>query len=354
MDITKKVPLFIIFIVIIFILVLVVILSSLGSSEKAVEKVTPKIKTKAEKKITFSDINLTPVHVSKESDSLCFEFNDLCHDISYIFGSEFDNSVVSIYRINKINSENSENSENDDSSQNSQNLYELFYTNVYSGNYGFVLSSNPYNVNASYFQLGTKLDLQNIKYKCIYLDQATRYKVVVNNVINSVYKVYRFTINYDIRETNSPKNISPKSLSLGLSEYDLEYKIKTNYPNSKERIALSRLDYKKWEFSKSGTYLLAFLKNKYNFSIKDKNSGKEWSSNSKNYLNPEIEYEVIEDPNLIITNLDENIHPKSFNSDFVQFVNTPFTLYDHFLYGPKRKKVDVINKISNKILIYKL
>jgi hypothetical protein len=336
MDITKKVPLFVIFIVIIFILVFVVILSSLGSSEKTVEKVIPKLKTKPEKKITFSDINLSSVSITKESDSLCFEFDDLCHDITYIFGSQFDNSVISIYK-ESLSIE-----------------YELFYTNIYSGNYGFVLSSNPYNVNASYFQLGTKLDLQNIKYKCIYLEQNAKYKVVVNNVVDSLYKVNRFTINYNIRKSQVPLLYNSKPLEFGLSEYDLEHKIKKDYPDIKERISLTRLEYKKWEFSKPGKYLIAFLTNKYNFTIKDKSAGKEWNSVIKSESYPKIHYEIIENPNLVITNLDENINPKSFNSDFVQFVNTPFTLYDHFLHGPKKKKVDIINRISNKILIYML
>ena len=159
MDITKKVPLFVIFIVIIFILVIVIILSSLGSSEKPIEKAVPKIKVKKEKKIKFSDTNITAVPLTKESDSLCFEFNDLTHDITYIFGSEFDNSSISIYKhlSSDLNSD-------------LESEYELIQTNVYSGNQGFVISSNTLNVNASYFQLGTKLDLENIKYNCIFLD----------------------------------------------------------------------------------------------------------------------------------------------------------------------------------------
>jgi hypothetical protein len=337
MDITKKVPLFVIFIVIIFILVIVILLSSLGSSEKSVEKVVPKIKLKKDKKITFSNINITPVNTKKELDSLCFEFQDLTHDISYIFGSEFDNSSVSIY---KILSEDS-----------------LFFTNVYSGNHGFVLSSNPLNVNASYFQLGTKLTLENIKYNCIYLEPNTKYKVVVNNVISSSYKVYRFTINYDIRKKSVNPSIT-KNLKLGLSEYDLEHKIKKDLDikglQIQQRMMFTRLGFKEWEFSKNGSYVLVFLKNKYNFVIKDRNSGVEWKSNTTKDGLYELEYLVLENPNLLIKNLDENLKPSSFNSDFVEFVNTPFTLYDHFLHGPKSKKVDIINKISNKILIYSL
>jgi hypothetical protein len=344
MDITKKVPLFVIFIVIIFILVIIILLSSLGSSEKSVEKSIPKIKTKKDKKITFSNVNITTVHAKKELDSLCFEFQDLTHDITYIFGSEFDNSTISIYKKEILDEENL--------SQES-----LFFTNVYSGNHGFVLSSNPLNVNASYFQLGTKLKLENIKYNCIYLEPNVKYKVVVNNVINSLYKIYRFTINYDIRK----KSVNPsiiKNLKLGLSEYDLEHKIKKDLElkglKIKERMMFTRLGFKEWEFSKNGNYVLVFLKNKYNFVIKDRNSESEWKSNITKDGLYELEYQILENPNLLIKNLDENLKPSSFNSDFVEFINTPFTLYNHFLHGPKSKKVDIINKISNKILIYSL
>lgn len=351
MNITKKVPLFVIFIVIIFILVIVIILSSLGSSEKLVQKTLPKLKVKKQKKITFSNVNITAVPITKESDSLCFEFNDLTHDITYIFGSEFDNSSISIYK-----------------KENFSQKYELIQTNVYSGNHGFVISSNPLNVNASYFQLGTKLDLENIKYNCIYLDSKvsgpgecpkdqSSYKVVVNNVINSLYKVYRFTINYPIQKSmiTKTKNFNNR---IGLSEYDLEHKIKNDLElkglQIKERMTLSRLGFKEWEFSKSGDYILVYLTNKYNFTIQDKQSGKIWSSKEEKDKDPSLEYEVIQDPSLLIKNLDENINSKSFNSDIIDFVNTPFTLYNHFLHGPKKKAVDIINKISNKILIYSL
>jgi hypothetical protein len=344
MDITKKVPLFVIFIVIIFILVIVILLSSLGSSEKAIEKTSKKIKTKKDKKITFSNINITPVHTKKELDSLCFEFQDLTHDISYIFGSEFDNSTISIYKKENL-------------SQDSLSEESLIFTNVYSGNHGFVLSSNPLNVNSSYFHLGTKLNLENIKYNCIYLEPNVKYKVIVNNVINSLYKIYRFTINYDIRKIFVNPSIS-KNLKLGLSEYDLEHKIKKDLDlkglKVQQRMTFNRLGFKEWEFSKDGTYVLVFLKNKYNFIIKDRNSGFEWKSNPIKDSLYQLEYQVLENPNLLIKNLDENLNPSSFNSDFIEFINTPFTLYDHFLHGPKNKKVDIINKVSNKILIYSL
>lgn len=341
----NKVPLFIIFIVIIFILVLVILLSSIGSSnsEDTKTKVLSKPVKKNVKKVAFNNVNIQSLVVTKESDCLCFTFDDLNKDISYIFGSEMDNSTVSIYRISSMN----KNSESDSDSLLDS---EILYTKDFSGNQGFVLSSNTLNVNASYFQLGTKLNLQNIKYNCIYLETGYKYKVCVNNSPSQIFKVYRFTINYSIRESKPSILKNTKSL-LGLSEYDLEKKIKSEYPVG-VRNPLQRLAVKQWYFKKEGKFLIAYLNGKYNFIIKNNKNKEEFKSISKSNLN--LNYIILENPDLLITNLDENINHKTFNHDFLEFINTPFTMYDHFLNGPKRKKVDVINKISNKILIFSL
>jgi hypothetical protein len=341
----NKVPLFIIFIAILFILVLVILLSSIGSSNPEVTK--GKVLHKSVKKVKFNNVNIHALAVTKESDCLCFTFDDLSKDISYIFGSEMDNSIVSVYRI-----------VSEDSLQEN-----LIFTKEYSGNQGFVLSSNPLNINASYFQLGTKLDLQTIKYNCIYLESGYKYKVCVNNSPSQIFKVYRFTINYSIRESKASSLNFGKNL-IGLSEYDLEKKIKLEYPNIGDRNKLQRLAVKQWSFKKEGKFLIAYLKDKYNFTIKNNKNGEEWKSENKLSLgssklnsvskNPTLNYVILENPDLLITNLDENLNQKSFNDDFLEFINTPFTMYDHFLNGPKRKKVDVINKISNKILVFKI
>jgi hypothetical protein len=334
MNTTSKIPLFVIFLVIIFILVIVIILSSYGSSEKPIEKPVLKLKPKKEKKIVFGDSTVSTIPTKKESDSLCFEFSDLTHNISYLFGSEFDNSSISIYK--EVNDE-----------------YIFLKSNVYSGNQGFVISSNPLNVNASYFQLGTKLDLENIRYNCIYLDENTKYKIIVNNTISTIYKVYRFRINYSIQKSFPPLQ-KTFSNSFGLSEYDLEYIIRKNYPNVKTRCSLHRLYLKQWEFNENGDFLLVYLRNKYNFIIKDTTNGNNWKSEEKKDKEYELQYEIIQSPNLLIENLDETINIKTFNSELVEFLNTPITLYDQFLHGKKMNKIDIRNRISNKILIFKI
>ena len=343
----KKVPLILIFAVIIFILILVVVLSSYSSKEivplKEERKILELKRSKPSKKVTFNDVNVTLLALNKESDCLCFEFDDVSKNISYIFGSEFDNSSVSVYKIFDSSSSNPES--------------KILFTNVYSGNQGFVLSSNPLNVNASYFQIASKVNLENMKYNFINLEPGYTYKVCVNNCSQQNFKAYRFTINYKIQEkafTLKPKNSrNNASLSFGLSEYDLEYKIKNEYPDIDERVHLEKIGIKKWRFKKNGKYVIAYLKNKYNFILENKNNGEEWSS-KKTDSPYELEYQIVEDPDILITNLDENLDHKTFNDDILEFIKTPFTMYNHFLNGPKKKKVDVINKISNKILVFSL
>jgi hypothetical protein len=327
----EKVPLFVIIAVIIFIIVIVIVLSSLEVKDQTVKQV--KTRSKTSKKITFNDVNISAINIEKISDSLVFEVNDLSSNISYIFGSEFDNSSVSIYK------------------ETSENNFELLYSKVYTGNHGIVLSSNALNVNASYFQIGTKLKLENTKYNTISLLSNCKYRVAVNNCTLNFFKVYRYTINYPIQQ----KDISEyKGENIfGLSEYDLEFLAKNIYPDIQERVLLKRDSKELWKFNEQGDYVLFYIKNLHNLKITNDNSEEIIISKDVS-KSPFLEKVILKNPNITIKNLDENIPIKNFNSDFVLFINTPFSLYDHFLYGPKHQKVDIVNRISNKILLFKI
>jgi hypothetical protein len=331
-----KVPLFVIIAVIIFILVIVIVLSSLEVKDQTVKQV--KTRSKISKKVTFNDVNISAINIEKISDSLVFEFNDLSSNISYIFGSEFDNSSISVYK------------------EISENKFELLYSKVYTGNNGIVLSSNALNVNASYFQIGTKLKLENTKYNTIPLLSNCRYKVAVNNCTSNLFKVYRYTINYSIQQKDIPEYKGENIF--GLSEYDLEFLAKSIYPDIQERVLLKRNSKELWKFNEQGDYVLFYIKNLYNFKITDELSydgiSNEILSSKDMSKSPVLEKVILKNPNLTIKNLDENIPIKNFNSDFILFINTPFSLYDHFLYGPKHQKDYIVNRISNKILIFKI
>lgn len=334
----EKVPLFVIIAVIIFIIVIVIILSSLEVKDQTVKDIKLKsTKKNISKKVTFNDINISAINIEKISDSLVFEFNDLSPNISYIFGSNFDNSSISVYK------------------ETSENNFELLYSKVYTGNNGIVLSSNALNVNSSYFQIGTKLKLENTKYHTIPLLKNCKYRVAVNNCTSNFFKVYRYTINYPIQQKDILEYKSENVF--GLSEYDLEFLAKNIYPDIQERVLLKRDSKELWKFNESGDYVLFYIKNLNNFKITDSNSEgfqKEILSSKDKSKLPVLEKIILKNPNLTIKNLDENIPIKNFNSDFVLFINTPFSLYDHFLHGPKHQKVDIVNRISNKILLFKI
>ena len=51
--------------------------------------------------------------------------------------------------------------------------------------------------------------------------------------------------------------------------FDLEYKIKTEYPEVKDRKFLDRVTVKNWKFKMQGKYLIAYLNGKYNLVIKN-------------------------------------------------------------------------------------
>lgn len=330
----EKVPLFVIIAVIIFIIVIVIVLSSLEVKDQTVKEFKPRIgKKNISKKVTFNDVNISAINIEKISDSLVFEFNDLSPNISYIFGSNFDNSSVSVYK------------------ETSDNEFTLLYSKVYTGNHGIVLSSNALNVNSSYFQIGTKLKLENTKYHTIPLLQNCKYRVAVNNCTSNLFKVYRYTINYPIQRKDMLE--SKDENVFGLSEYDLEFLSKKLYPGIQERVPVKRDSKETWKFKDDGDYVLFYIKNLHNLKILEGTSDEILSS--KNISKPPLlERVILKNPNLTIKNLDENVPIKNFNSDFVLFINTPFSLYDHFLHGPKHQKVDIVNRISNKILLFKI
>jgi hypothetical protein len=341
----QKIPLYIIIIVIIFILVFVVILASIGSNEKTVEK---KAYYKKETKVISakdnSSFSISAYPYSKSSDSFIIDIENPNSNESYIFGGPMQYSTVSIYRKN-----------------------ELIYTKVFSGNKGFVVCSNLNLVNPSYYQIGKKLDLENLRYNFIpylYDNENSALKVVVNNIGYEDFKVYKCIFKYDIPYKQVEK--FPKSLSkLGLSEYDIEQKCKNiifsdnNMTADIKRFNLTRSFNKKgdntWKFNSVGEYIVFYIKDLYNFNINDSynNINLEVRGN-KDLQNGNLGYFRIIDPRLEIVNLDENIPNKSFNDDVISLMNTPVSFYKHFMYGKKKEKVDIWNRIQNKIFIYKI
>jgi hypothetical protein len=209
---SKKIPLYIIILVIIFILIFVVILASLGSNEKTTVKAAYYKKEAKEslqtKSIYDNSINVSSYAHSKVSDSFIVDIPNTLHiNESYIFGGPMQYSTVSVYKKSEDAKES------------------LISTQVFTGNHGFVISSNLNIVNSSYYQIGKKINLENLRYHFIpikeELENTEFLRIVVNNIGYEDFKVYKCTFNYDLSYKRIEKFKNSINL-FGLSEYDIE------------------------------------------------------------------------------------------------------------------------------------
>jgi hypothetical protein len=349
---TTKIPIYVIILVIIFILVFVVILASIGSNPKSVEK-APYYKKK-EIKESVNQILIESYPIKTESDSFVISIDSIASNEAYIFGGPMQSSSVSVYK--KIL---------DDSSES------LIYSKVFSDNQGFAITTNSAIVNASYYQIGKKIPMENTKYNYIPLQEGdTNIKIVVNNILYEDFEVYKCKFDYAIPIKYVSKSQS-KALSIpfGLSEYDLEFKAQEMFKNSElstnkslsKRVHLQRSFQKKvlknknnriWNYNGIGNYIIFYVKGIYSFTIEDSYNNIKIENTKDGVLS--LEYFTVQDPRLEITNHDENIPIKNFHKDIGNLMNMPISLYNHFVHGKKREKIDIWNRIHNKILIYKI
>ena len=352
---SKKIPLYIIIIVIIFILVFVVILASLGSNEKTIVK-APYYKKELKNKKSMYDnsIVVSSYGHSKVSDSFVIEIpGNINNHESYIFGGPMQYSTVSVYKKTSDSEES------------------LLSSHVFNGNQGFVICSNLNIVNSSYYQIGKKINLENTRYNFIPItqdlvqsDDTSTFKIIVNNIGYEDFKVYKCMFNYDL--SHNPINKNKQALSnFGLSEYDIEKlcqeKLKLLDQNiDGKKVNLLRTFNKKkenrvWRYDAIGNYVVFYVKGIYSFEIKDSyNNIHILEQGTKDLQNGSLEFFRVTDPRLLITNLDENIPHKSFNDDVVSLMNAPVSFYKHFVYGKKKERVDIWNRIQNKIFVYKI
>jgi hypothetical protein len=348
-----KVPLVIIIAVVIFILIFVVVIASYTDSSNDTKTLPYNYKPVKSNPLA-SNIQIQNLSPYRESDSLITEFSSLNDNESIIFGGSLNYSNVSIYK-------------NDN----------LIYTKLFSGNNGFVVSNNQQNINASFFQIGKKIELENIKYSYIPIDtidpEKDKFRIVVSSVSSENFKIFKCSFNYNILIDKTQKNyIKTLNQPFGISEYDIEKYILKNSENSNmEKYLINRSFDKKnkrvWEFCGEGTFLVYYVKGLYSYTITDnKNNINILEQNTvdkssirtlNSYIengNVSIESFYITNPCLQITNLDENIPEKNINSDLISLLNTPMEFYKHFLYGKKNISIDIWNRMHNKILIFKV
>lgn len=347
-----KVPIVVIILVVIFILIFIVVIASYDDSSASLKMIPyTNNKVKPDPLDTRTISNL--INTARESDAHTFIINNLENNESIIFAATTNTSSISIYK--------------DDF---------LVYTKLFSGNNGFVISKNLQNVNASFFQIGKKFDLENLKYTYLPIipEKDSSLKVIVSGVPSDTFKVYKCSFNYDIiaEQKILTKNFSNFS-NFGISEYDLNKYIQFQQDPSEEyqKVLLQRTSDKKqknqWTYQNKGSYIVYYVRGIYSYKIQDKNNNilieekNDIDKTSIRKLNKYIEnnqlsisHFYIENPNLVITNYDENIPEKNINSDLISLFNTPIEFYNHFVYGKKNIVIDIWNRIHNKILIYKI
>jgi hypothetical protein len=350
-----KIPIYIIIIVIILILIFVVVIASYEDNSDKVKNKRLEIK-KVENNpwgINSNTKNTTvqKINTSKELDASIFEFdsNTLNYKESFIFGGHMQYSSVSIYK-NEV----------------------LVYNKVFSGNCGLVISNNLQNVNASFFQIGKRINLENTKYEYIPITfNDENVKVAINNVDSVEFKVFKCIFDYDIIPGKS-LDLSLKSTKdsnnlFSISEYDLVKQISETSGLNLSRVYPQRSFDKNqnWFMNQSGSYVVYYIKGLYSFDIINLKDNSVIHQNNKKSnitvrdLNAllsklELDHFYIEDPNISIINKDENIPKKNLNSDVIKLFNTPMELYNHFIYGKKKIPIDIWNKINNKIFIFKI
>jgi hypothetical protein len=362
---STKIPIYVIILVIIFILVFIVILASIGSNNKAVEK-APYYKKKEIKEIS-NQILIESYPIKNESDSFTITIDSVDPNEAYIFGGPMQNSSVSVYK--KVYLESSNQGEPSEEQNLDQDSYVLLSSKLYSGNQGFAVTSNSAIVNASYYQIGKKISMENTKYNYISLQEGdTNIKIIVNNILYEDFEVYKCKFGYEIPIKYISKTLNKaKTLvtPFGLSEYDLEIKAKdeakllnkflgqrANLERSFQKKVLKTQNDRIWKFNGIGNYMVFYVQGKYSFTIEDSYNNTKIENTKDGVLS--LQHFIVQDPRLEIYNHDENIPIKNFHKDIGNLMNIPVSLYKHFVHGKKREKIDIWNRIHNKILIYKI
>jgi hypothetical protein len=117
---------------------------------------------------------------------------------------------------------------------------------------------------------------------------------------------------------------------------------------------INTTSFNEWSFEGEGKYLITNVENIYNYNIKFINSDIEQIQSISTKENPNIKYTIVENPKMLITNIDYIKENKNINTEYIDFITSPNNLIDIYMNGKKHKKVNYTYSINNKILIYKL
>jgi len=241
----------------------------------------------------------------------------------------------------------------------------IYYSKKINGYFNLTLTSNKSILPSLY-------KLSKYKNMTIPLIEGEKYRIVIDKFED--VKSIKIEANYDIifSEFSTPVSINTTESRnlIGFTEYDLNlYSIKyienmnfgTKLLKSKSiEKEISRMypinttSFNEWSFEGEGKYLITNVENIYNYNIKFINSDIEQIQSISTKENPNIKYTIVENPKMLITNIDYIKENKNINTEYIDFITSPNNLIDIYMNGKKHKKVNYTYSINNKILIYKL
>lgn len=267
-------------------------------------------------KLSSKKVLINSITPEIEYNCYTFSINNINEKNAYIISGNFNNTYLTLYDKDKP-----------------------LFSKEFDGESNLVFMSNT--------NLSSVCNINKNKSYFIPLKLNESYKVVFNNVINP--KVQNISINYDIQ--NKPYKFEYPGMSV-YSEYDLEYFARKNIPYISERVYPKIFNRNNiWKFSDKGRYVVIYVKNTHNFDI---NINSNNIPIRKNDNQTDIEYEYTDNPHIIIKNLDYIDTKKSMNNDYIDFITSPNILFDKFFNGDKIKNIHFVNRINDKILIYKI
>jgi hypothetical protein len=295
-------------ILIILIIVICIVISSVNYSNNTD---IPTVK-----EVISKTFNLGNVKTEIVNNCHLFDVSSSNYKTAYVLEGKFTNSCISLYKNN-----------------------ERIHSRIVSGEKSFVIASNLI-LTSQLFKLS--------KYKpeVIPIENDCKYTIVVNNV-NSIH-VKSNTINYEIENKpiiyNYEKNI-------GLNEYDIVQEIKQTYPAIERTTFRNVEEENKWILKDKGRHLVIIIDNIYNIDIKINEQN---YNTRKSDSGPYYKILEIDDPDIVIYNLDFKSKIKGINREYIDFITSPNNLMSRFLYGKEAKEIDYTSQINDKVLIFRL
>jgi hypothetical protein len=313
-----------ILIIIILVILVIIIISSISYS--GVEEDENVLKTK-KFPLTMKLSEMKNIRPEIKHNCNTLKISQMSYNYGYSIIGHFNESCFSIYKNG-----------------------ERIYSRIVNGDYNIVFSSN-YNILTPLIKLS--------KYKNIVIPLENNFDYVIAFDKAENIEIKNYIVNQNISFNEIPINYET---SYGFNEYDIHFltskmiAFKSNIKDINteiEKVHLSHFNkYDEWEFNREGNFVMSIIYNLYNLDIINKNTG-EIIEIRKNEKQPDINFIELNDPNIIIKNLDFIGDKKDINTEYIELINGPLNLVERFLKGKKSKKINYSMLINNKVIVFK-